>query len=174
VAGKWTYLYRAVVPRATPSSSCSRRSAPPRSDVERHRALPKGDYAGALDQFVLVDTPESWFDQGNALAYLKKYPDAIRAYSEALRERPRWREAEENLALVRSLIPPPPKQPDQQESPDLKPDQIKFDEKGKKGRKRLTFSKQEMADVWMRNIQTSPADFLRQKFAMESFEEKHR
>jgi Ca-activated chloride channel homolog len=134
------------------------------------------DYEGALNQFALIDTPESWFNQGNALAFLKKYPEAVQAYTEALKRRPRWRDAEDNLALVRSLIPPPPKKADeeQEEAPNLKPDQIKFDEKGKKGRKKLTFSKEEMAEVWMRNIQTSPADFLRRKFAIESSEEKHR
>ena len=32
--------------------------------------------------------------------------------------------------------------------------------------------KEEMADVWMRNIQVSPADFLRRKFAIEAAEKK--
>jgi Ca-activated chloride channel family protein len=93
-----------------------------------------------------------------------------------LRERPHWREAEENLALVRSLIPPPPKKSDeeQEEAPNLKPDEIKFDKKGKKGKKTLVNAKEEMAEIWMRNIQTSPADFLRRKFAIESAEEKNK
>ncbi|MBV9572848.1 MAG: VWA domain-containing protein [Acidobacteriales bacterium] len=135
------------------------------------------DYQAALNAFALVDTPESWFDQGNALTYLKKYPEAVQAYNEALARRPHWRAAEDNLALVRSLIPPPPKKSDEEQevAPDLKPDQIKFDEKGKKGKKgRASFGKEEMAEIWMRNIQTSPADFLRRKFAIESAEDKHR
>lgn len=134
----------------------------------------RGDYQAALDEFALADTPESWFNQGNALAYLKKYPEAVHAYGEALKEHPHWREAEENLALVRSLIPPPPKKSDeeQEEAPNLKPDQVKFDKKGKKGKKALVNAKQEMAEIWMRNIQTSPADFLRRKFEIESAEEK--
>jgi Ca-activated chloride channel homolog len=57
------------------------------------------DYEGALNQFALVDTPESWFNQGNALAYLKKFPEAVHAYGEALKERPDWREAQETLRL---------------------------------------------------------------------------
>jgi Ca-activated chloride channel family protein len=131
------------------------------------------DYQAALDEFALIDSPESWFNQGNALAYLKKSPEAVHAYGEALRERPHWREAEDNLALVRSLIPPPPKNSDEEEeAPNLKPDQIKFDKKGKKGKKALVNSAEETAAIWMRNIQTSPADFLRRKFAIESAEEK--
>jgi Ca-activated chloride channel family protein len=137
----------------------------------------KGDYQAALNEFALLDSSESWFNQGNALAYLKKYPDAVHAYAEALKERPHWREAEENLALVRSLIPPPPKKSDeeQEEAPNLKPDQVKVDEKAKKGKKAsFNMSPEQMADIWMRNIQTSPADFLRRKFAIESAGEKKR
>src|SRR6185437_12631778 len=135
----------------------------------------KNDYQAALNEFALVDSPESWFNQGNALAYLKKYPDAVHAYTEALKERPHWQEAEENLALVRSLIPAPKKSDEEQEeAPNLKPDQVKFDKKGKKGKKTAVNSKEEMADIWMRNIQTSPADFLRRKFAIESAQERRK
>jgi Ca-activated chloride channel family protein len=130
------------------------------------------DYARALDQFALIDTAESWFNQGNALAQLGKYPDAAKAYTEALKQHPNWKEAEDNLKLVRSLIPPPKPPSEEEEAPNLKPDQVKFDEKGKKGKNRLTFSKEEMADVWMRNIQTSPAEFLRRKFEIESSKEQ--
>jgi len=136
-----------------------------------------GNCAAALDQFALVDTPESWYNQGNCLVGVKKYPDAVNAYTEALRGRPDWREALENRALVRSLMPPPPKPKEQQGQydPSLKPDQIKFDEKGKKGKKGLvSFGKEQMAEVWMRNIQTSPADFLRRKFAIENATEENR
>jgi Ca-activated chloride channel family protein len=133
------------------------------------------DYQAALNAFALVDTPESWFNQGNALAFLKKYPEAAQAYTEALKHRPHWREAQDNLALVRSLIPHP-KKPDEQEeqAPNLKPDQIKFDEKGKKGKSKMNLGKEETADIWMRNIQTSPADFLRRKFAIESAGERRK
>lgn len=137
----------------------------------------QGNYAAALDEFALIDSPESWFNQGNALAFLKRYPEAVKAYDQALHGRPGWREAEENLALIQSLIPKP-KKPDkeqQQYDPNLKPDQIKFDEKGKGGKKgKMNFGKEQMADVWMRNIQISPADFLRRKFAVENAEERHR
>jgi Ca-activated chloride channel family protein len=134
----------------------------------------KQDYAAALDAFALVDTPESWFNQGNALAYLKKFPEAVHAYEEVLQERPHWREAEDNLALVRALIPPPPKPGDKQleEAPNLKPDEVKFDLKKNQGKKAQINRGEQTADVWMRNIQTSPADFLRRKFAIESAGEK--
>jgi Ca-activated chloride channel family protein len=135
----------------------------------------KNDYAGALDEFALVVTPQAWFNQGNALAYLKKFPEAAHAYEEALKERPHWREAEENLALVRSLIPPPkPGDEQQEEAPNQKPDEVKFDLKKNQGKKAQIKMGEQTADVWMRNIQTSPADFLRRKFAIESAGEKRK
>jgi Ca-activated chloride channel homolog len=134
------------------------------------------DYAAALNEFSLIDSPESWFNQGDVLALSGKYKEAVKAFGEALRERPGWRVAEENLALVQALIPKQKKPDDDQvEDPSLKPDQVKFDEKGKKGKKgQVNIGKEEMAEVWMRNIQTSPADFLRRKFAIENVEGRRR
>jgi Ca-activated chloride channel family protein len=96
-----------------------------------------------------VDTAESWFNQGDALAYLKKYSEAVEAHSEALKRRPDWRDAKDNLTIVKALIPPPPKEG-----------------KGKKGL--VNAPGQQSADVWMRSLQVNPADFLRRKFAIES------
>lgn len=126
-----------------------------------------GEFAAALDAFALVDTPESYYDQGNALARLGKYPEAVKSYEQALKGRPDWPEAKHNLALVRKLIPPPKKE-DYGEAPSLPPDQIKFDELGKKGKLgTVKMSARQTADMWMRNIQTSPAQLLRRKFALE-------
>jgi Ca-activated chloride channel family protein len=126
-----------------------------------------GNFAAAIDAFALADTPESYYDQGNALARLGKYPQAVRSYEEALKRRPGWVEAKRNLALVRKLIPPPKKE-DYGEAPDLPPDQIKFDDLGKKGKRgEVQLSAAQTAEMWMRNIQTSPAQLLRRKFALE-------
>jgi Ca-activated chloride channel family protein len=126
-----------------------------------------GNFAAAIDAFALADTPESYYDQGNALARLGKYPQAVRSYEEALKRRPGWVEAKRNLALVRKLIPPPKKE-DYGEAPDLPPDQIKFDDLGKKGKRgEVQLNAAQTAEMWMRNIQTSPAQLLRRKFALE-------
>ena len=48
--------------------------------------------------------------------------------------------------------------------PNQKPDEVKFDEKGQKGKggevevKHLT--DEQIAQMWLRGVQTSPADFL--------------
>ena len=134
-----------------------------------------GDYASAVDQFALSNTAEAWYNQGNALAHLNKLQDAVRAYEQALQRRPGWRDAEDNLRLVRSLIPPPGADEEQQElPPDAERGQTEMEDKGKKGKtslERTQMDPEKMADIWMRNIQTSPAEFLRRRFAKQASEE---
>jgi Ca-activated chloride channel family protein len=138
-----------------------------------------GDYEGALNAFALSDSAEAWYDQGDALAHLGKYPEAVQAYQQALARRHPWPEAEENLALVESLIPKPKANQDkkqEEESPELPPDQVKFDNKNKHGKEtqvRARLDPKKMADIWMRNIQTTPADFLRRRFAAQAAKESH-
>jgi Ca-activated chloride channel family protein len=137
-----------------------------------------GDYENALNAFALSDSAEGWYNQGDALAHLGMYPEAVEAYRQALARRHPWREAEENLVLVQALVPKAKdkdKDKDQQEiPPNLPPDQMKFDEKLKKGAK--TYVQQvdpkKMADIWMRNIETTPADFLRRRFAIQAAQER--
>jgi len=55
--------------------------------------------------------------------------------------------------------------------PTFDPDEIKFDEKGKKGKRGevdvAQLTDDQLAEMWMRRLQTSPADFLRHRFAAE-------
>jgi Ca-activated chloride channel homolog len=137
-----------------------------------------GDYESALNAFALSDSAEAWYDQGGALAHLGKYPEAAQAYQQALARRHPWPEAEENLALVESLIPKPKANKDKQqeeEATNLPPDQVKLDKEknGKETQIRMKLDPKKMADIWMRNIQTTPADFLRRRFAMQAAEESH-
>jgi Ca-activated chloride channel homolog len=132
------------------------------------------DFDGALNAFALSDSAEAWYNQGNALAHLGKYPEAVEAYRQALTRRRPWADAQDNLELVESLVPKAPakdKDEEQEEAPNLPPDQIKFDENGKQGKKTLMKVKldpTQLADIWMRNIQTTPAEFLRQRFVVQA------
>jgi Ca-activated chloride channel homolog len=131
------------------------------------------NYSAALDQFAQADTPEAWYNQGNALAHLKKYPEAVHAYEQALLKRPDWREAKENLEFVRSLIPPPEKDDNEAAPPQPEAGETEMEDKGEKGKQvmlRVQMDPEKMADIWMRNIQTSPADFLRRRFAIQAQE----
>lgn len=55
-----------------------------------------GDYEDALNAFALSDSAEAWYNQGNVLAHMGKYPDAVQAYQQALARRHPWPEAQEN------------------------------------------------------------------------------
>jgi len=133
-----------------------------------------GQYASAIDQFAGSDSPQAWYNQGDALAHLQRFPEAAHAYEQALRAKPGWQDAEDNLKLVRSLIPPPKKDDNNQEqAPAKEPGETQVEDKddsGKKGTQRFQMNSEKMADIWMRNIQTSPADFLRRRFAIQANE----
>ncbi|GGP25047.1 VWA domain-containing protein [Silvimonas amylolytica] len=136
-----------------------------------------GNYQAALTAFANLQTPEAFFMMGNCYARMKDYPHAVAAYDNALKDRPDFAQAKANRALVAALIPKPKKDKDQsqeEEAPNLKPDQFKF-EKGDKGKVvKLTQAQRKALDteLWMRNLHTTPADFLRQKFAIEAAEKK--
>jgi len=129
------------------------------------------DYAQALTLFARGDTPEDFLMMGNCYAHLGEYPQALSAYDNALRERPHYAEAKANRERVAALIPKPRKEDEQsEEGPNLKPDQVKFDNKTGGGKLTKVAGKRLSADVWMRNLQTTPAEFLRQKFAIQAAE----
>ena len=69
-----------------------------------------GQYDDAIQSFARIDSPESDFNQGNALAQQGQFAPAARRYEQALKRRPKWPAAEANLALVRKLIPEDEKQ----------------------------------------------------------------
>jgi len=137
-----------------------------------------GDYESALDQFAQVDTAEGWFNLANTYARLGTYEEAVKAYEAALERRPAWTEAEENRDLVRDLIPPPETEGEEEraQAPDLPPDEIEFEE-GKKeegGEQQelvpLSLTDDQIAELWMRRMQTTPAEYLRRKFAVQAAE----
>ncbi|MEC5385681.1 VWA domain-containing protein [Uliginosibacterium sp. H3] len=130
-----------------------------------------GDYAAALTAFARLDTPDAFFMMGNCYAQLKDYPHAIGAYDNALQARKVFPEATANRELVTSLIPKKKKDDEgDEEGPNLKPDDIKFDDKGDKGKqgKQIVAMQKQNAELWMRNLKVSPVDFLRQKFQVEA------
>jgi Ca-activated chloride channel homolog len=141
-----------------------------------------GNFGAAVAQFARIETPEGYYDLGNAYAHSGKLEQAAASYEEALRRKPDYREARENLDIVQSLIQKQKgkKKEDeapQEHDPTYTADQVKFDEKGKKGSKgevaQSELTTEQIQDLWMRGLQTTPADFLRMKFAVQIEESKN-
>jgi len=76
------------------------------------------------------------------------------------------------LDLIKGLISAKKNDDQEAQDPNQKPDEIKFDEQGKNGKRGVVKAAQQNAEIWMRNIQTSPAQLLRRKFAIEAGEQK--
>jgi len=137
--------------------------------------------AGDMDRAILawarVDSPEAYFGLGNAYARLGSYESAVASYDQALEMRPGWIEAEQNRTLVESLMPPPPEEGDESDAgaappPNLGADDVQFDERGERGERgeveQELFSDEQITEMWMRRLQTSPGEFLRRRFAIEN------
>jgi Ca-activated chloride channel family protein len=62
-----------------------------------------GDYQQALDAFKQIDSAQSLYNQGNALAQLQQVDDAIEAYKNALKKDPNLADAKDNLAKLEAL-----------------------------------------------------------------------
>jgi Ca-activated chloride channel homolog len=138
------------------------------------------DWDCAIDAFAMAETPEAFFNLGNAYAQRGDLELALSAFDEALEMRPAWVEAQENRTLVASLIPPSPAEPEggQEEAsdPNLPPEEVRFDEKGNKGKRgeidRSLLTEDQMGEIWLRGLSTSPARFLAQKFAVQAAEQQ--
>src|SRR5262245_35776077 len=59
-----------------------------------------GDFKQAAAAFSRRETPEAYFNKGDALLMTGSYDAAIEAYTQALDKRPGWKEAEENRDLA--------------------------------------------------------------------------
>ncbi len=64
----------------------------------------KGDYEAALEALKGLDSAEDWYNRGNALARLGRYPEALKAYDETLRRAPGHEDARRNRALVEKAL----------------------------------------------------------------------
>jgi Ca-activated chloride channel homolog len=136
-----------------------------------------GNFGAAVEQFARVDTAQGYFNLGDAYARAGRLEQAVAGYDEALRRKADYREARENRDLLQAILDnkqkrkqkddePPPGQ-----DPHYAADEIKFDEKGKKGKEGLVeqaeLTTEQIQELWMRRLQTTPSDFLRMKFAAQ-------
>jgi Ca-activated chloride channel family protein len=136
-----------------------------------------GQFKDAAAAFARVHSPETAYDRGNALLMHGKYSDAIASYDRALQQRPDWQEAKANrdLAEARRKMLEPPQDDAGGTGGQEKPDEIVFDDRPKQSgdSKEVEvvtggkMSDEQLQALWLRRVQTKPADFLRAKFAYQ-------
>jgi Ca-activated chloride channel family protein len=63
-----------------------------------------GNYEQALKSLKNLHDVDSWYNKGNALARLGRYPQAIQAYTEALKLNPTHEDARYNLKLIQKAL----------------------------------------------------------------------
>lgn len=138
--------------------------------IARFRA---GDFKMAGQIFGGLDTAASAYDQGNALVMQGKYDQAVARYDRALALRPGWADAEANRTLARLRGERLQNQGgdlgDQREGAD----KIVYDRDGKRQDGQSTevagapMSDEAVRALWLKRVQTQPADFLRSRFAWQ-------
>ena len=129
-----------------------------------------GEYAKAEQSFARLDTPEAEFNRGNCLIMLGQYEAAIARYDRALELQADWDIARINrdIAVARARLVE--RKAADMGDQKLGADDITF-EKGQKSGGQDTqveapaLSGAEMQALWLRRVQTKPADFLKAKFA---------
>jgi Ca-activated chloride channel homolog len=147
-------------------------SDPYRRGVALYRT---GEFKDAAAAFATVATPDAAFDRGNALVMQGKYADAIASYDRALSLRTGWKIAEDNRALAVIRRDRMAFGGGYATGGQLTADQIVFGRQKEPGQGERTevaegdrLSDEELRGLWLRRVQTKPADFLRAKFAFQA------
>ncbi|MNE20188.1 hypothetical protein D3C80_1132960 [compost metagenome] len=100
---------------------------------------------------------------------LFKFPQAISAYQQALQKQADFPQAKANLALAQALLKD---YEDQQEAgtPDEKADKVVEDQTPSQGGQQKQVSTPQAASdqLWLNNLTTSPAQFLKRKFMLQN------
>jgi Ca-activated chloride channel family protein len=131
-----------------------------------------GDFKGAAQAFAARDTAEGAFDQANALVMLGQYGEALKRYDRALALRPGWPDAAKNREIARIRGERRKTEGGVNDDTESKPDEVVFDKTKKGGEDTNLEQAVPMSDaavraMWLKRVQTRPADFLRAKFAYQ-------
>jgi len=134
----------------------------------------RGEFEQAAGVFAGYDTSEAAFNQGNALVMQGKYDEAVARYERALELRPDWEPAVVNRDIAAARAAMLAQEGGEGTGGMLEADEIVFsDEKSppSEGSEQTEggeeLSDEELRSIWLRQVQTKPADFLRAKFAYQ-------
>ena len=110
---------------------------------------------------------------GQRLRHARALRGGRAGYDAALADRPEWPRRSRTASVVAcSRSSRCRRRSRRAGEPSFDPDEIQFDEKGREGPQgeveMSQLTDEQLAEMWLRRLQTSPADFLRQRFAMEA------
>lgn len=142
------------------------------------------DWKNAQAQFERLDGVAALFNLGNAHAQARELPSAIQAYDQVLEREPLHRGARENRDFLAGVLggleqttdteelAKPPEQPADPSKVRFRPDQLQRADDpaaslAQPGPSEADLSPAE-SDQWMRRVSTTPAEFLRAKFAIQA------
>ncbi len=136
-----------------------------------------GEFEKAERSFARVATPEAEYNRGNCLIMRGKYEEAIERFDRALELRPDWEQAQVNreIAIARAKVV-------KRTGGDMGDQKVGADDtvfdrnKTSDGQATETegnpLSDAAMQALWLRRVQTKPADFLKAKFAYQLADEQ--
>jgi Ca-activated chloride channel family protein len=134
-----------------------------------------GDFEKAASVLGRSASAQAHYNRGNAHVMLGEYDDAIEAYQSALSKRPGWPEAIQNLqiATLRKQALAPPEDDFGGTGGQLEPDEFVIDDTGRVNKSSSEqvidagdqqLSEDAMRAMWLRKVETRPADFLAARF----------
>jgi Ca-activated chloride channel family protein len=150
---------------------------PMRQGVAWFRA---GEFEKAEQAFARVDTPEAAYNRGNCLIMRGKYEESLEFFDRALQQRSDWDEAKNNRAIAAARAKRVKQEGGDMGDQKIGADEIRFDKDKKSGGQDTdTQGAQPLSDsamqaLWLRRVQTKPADFLRAKFAYQIANEQQK
>lgn len=135
-----------------------------------------GQFKAAANLFAGFDTADGAFNHGNALLFQGNYAQATKRYERALELRPGWNDAEINRAIAMAraaaLNFEGANMTDGKIGADdyvinNEPSSNQSDNDQTEVVENSELSESALRAVWLRQVQTNPADFLRSKFSYQ-------
>ena len=135
------------------------------------------EFEAAAQAFARVATVEADYNRGCCLILLGKYEAAVETLDQALAQRPDWEDARVNREVAAARLEARQHPGGDMGDQKLGADEIVFDkQKGSGGQdtqvQDQVTSDQAMQALWLRRVQTKPAEFLRSKFAYQLAEQE--
>jgi len=137
-----------------------------------------GQYAAAIEVLDRVETAQAAFIQGMAGIKAQSYRAGVRSFETALARDPNYPHAADNLAIARRIVEyveQVSEQSDTGDSAESGADKDVYDNDADRGQEtEVPVSRDGKAkglltsEQWMNTVDTRPADFLRQRFALEA------